>query len=409
MDGPLKTSTAQPKPDMTEIPDAKLQTTKPHDTEPQKPGPEEMDPVKAPAPLRYRVTTDDVALAIKTGEAVIEARLPAQLATFLRRFPHTIVASDSSNVSFGSVPIYDVTTHQLELARARLARKPAAKRDEDDSPRGGWHQGGWLVDTKKNMPGFLKLYQEFPDKKWYIMADDDTYFFADALMEALSSYDPQGDYYMGTTYGVAGDHEKKFPMLAYGGNGIFISRGAFMKLLTVMDQCIVDTQHIQMGDTIVAMCLDMVGIRINRTFPAGRLNRMSPNLLPRQPPCEHPINYHHVTAAKMFHLDEVERSARGQTTFADVFHSISLPYLRQNRTLNVYKMEGVDLPGSDFFNSHAPAADACQAMCMDDLQCVSWSFVTNTQNCFLKSALGRMRYKADMVSGFVPEHYVCST
>jgi hypothetical protein len=38
---------------------------------------------------------------------------------------------------------------------------------------------GWKNDANKNLPGIRELYLRWPNAKWYIMVDDDTYVGGD--------------------------------------------------------------------------------------------------------------------------------------------------------------------------------------------------------------------------------------
>ena len=36
---------------------------------------------------------------------------------------------------------------------------------------------GWKFDAHKNLPGWVLLYEKYPEAEWYVMIDDDTYLF----------------------------------------------------------------------------------------------------------------------------------------------------------------------------------------------------------------------------------------
>ena len=56
---------------------------------------------------------------------------------------------------------------------------------------------GWKTDAHKNLPGFQILNEKFPNAKWYIMIDDDTYLFKHHLSDLLSGYDHMKGHYFG--------------------------------------------------------------------------------------------------------------------------------------------------------------------------------------------------------------------
>lgn len=53
------------------------------------------------------------------------------------------------------------------------------------------------MDAHKNIPAFERMWKEYPDKEWYIMLDDDTYFNFVNLEVFLSGYDSSQPLYFG--------------------------------------------------------------------------------------------------------------------------------------------------------------------------------------------------------------------
>jgi hypothetical protein len=56
---------------------------------------------------------------------------------------------------------------------------------------------GWKSDAHKNLPGFKELHRQFPDAKWYIMIDDDSYVLRHNLANFLRQYDHNTNLYFG--------------------------------------------------------------------------------------------------------------------------------------------------------------------------------------------------------------------
>lgn len=56
---------------------------------------------------------------------------------------------------------------------------------------------GWKTDAHKNLPGFRILREKFPDAKWYIMLDDDTYLLKNNLAHFLKDFDHDEEHYFG--------------------------------------------------------------------------------------------------------------------------------------------------------------------------------------------------------------------
>jgi len=74
---------------------------------------------------------------------------------------------------------------------------------EDDLVNGrkqDFNQLGWQLDVYKNIPAFKLLYDTYPNAKWYMMVDDDTYVFLSNLKKRLSFYDPEEKLYLGLSW-----------------------------------------------------------------------------------------------------------------------------------------------------------------------------------------------------------------
>ena len=63
---------------------------------------------------------------------------------------------------------------------------------------------GWKSDAHKNLPGFKELYKRFPNAKWFIMVDDDTYLIKANLLTVLSKYDHNVPHYFGSATAFVG-------------------------------------------------------------------------------------------------------------------------------------------------------------------------------------------------------------
>jgi hypothetical protein len=107
-------------------------------------------------------------------------------------------------------------------------------------------------------------YQRMPDKKWYIMVDDDTYLVQGSLRAMLDRLDPSVPAYFGNA---VGDFKGRF---AHGGSAVIIS-GAAMSLLFDQNRDLLPAAYISSltetwGDKLVATTFHKVGVYIDERF-----------------------------------------------------------------------------------------------------------------------------------------------
>lgn len=99
-----------------------------------------------------------------------------------------------------------------------------------------------------------------PDKKWYIMADDDTYLVQPSVQRLLEHLDSNVPYYLGNA---VGDYQGRF---AHGGSSLILSQ-ATMRILFA-DPTVVCAAHLEAleekwGDKLVATVLIKLGIYLD--------------------------------------------------------------------------------------------------------------------------------------------------
>jgi hypothetical protein len=102
-----------------------------------------------------------------------------------------------------------------------------------------------------------------PDKKWYIMADDDTYLMQPALKRLLEHLDPEVPYYVGNA---VGDYKGRF---AHGGSSVILSRATMRLLFSHHD--VVISAHLESleetwGDKLLATTLLKIGVYLDEEY-----------------------------------------------------------------------------------------------------------------------------------------------
>lgn len=100
--------------------------------------------------------------------------------------------------------------------------------------------------------------------RWYIMADDDTIFFLDNLVEVLAKYDHSKYFYIGSNSEcVASNFDHSFGM-AFGGAGFALSYPLVEALVKNLDVCIKTYPTLYGSDHILQSCIADLGVSLTQ-------------------------------------------------------------------------------------------------------------------------------------------------
>ncbi|KAK9221069.1 hypothetical protein WN944_009493 [Citrus x changshan-huyou] len=98
------------------------------------------------------------------------------------------------------------------------------------------------------------------DVRWFVMADDDTLFFLDNLVEVLGKYDHTKYYYIGTNSEcIKSNYDFSFDM-GYGGAGYALSYALVEALVSTIDECIERYPHLYVSDYLSSSCSADLGV-----------------------------------------------------------------------------------------------------------------------------------------------------
>ncbi|KAI9195929.1 hypothetical protein LWI28_019490 [Acer negundo] len=115
---------------------------------------------------------------------------------------------------------------------------------------------------------------ENKDVRWYVMADDDTLFFVDNLVEVLGKYDHSKYHYIGTnSESIKSNYDFSFEM-GYGGAGYALSYALVEELVLKIDGCIERYPHLWVSDYLSSSCSADLGVDL--TIEKG-IHQYSPN------------------------------------------------------------------------------------------------------------------------------------
>ncbi|KAH0032185.1 glycosyltransferase family 31 protein, partial [Aureobasidium melanogenum] len=179
---------------------------------------------------------------MRTGSTELQDKLPIHLATTLLRYPDSIIFSDFEE-DFKNRHIFDAlesvdphlkeTSPDFDLWRRLKQYGRAILRTDELSGKAVWvdhgtgkaKNPGWKLDKFKFLPMVNRTLHEYPDKKWYIFVEPDTFIFWQNLLVYLSNLDWTKPYYLGGQINI-GSIE-----FGQGGNGFIVSRPALQNVV----------------------------------------------------------------------------------------------------------------------------------------------------------------------------------
>lgn len=264
---------------------------------------------------------------------------------------------------------------------------------------------GWRLDLYKNIPGFKLLYEKFPQAKWYMMVDDDTYVFLSNLKKRLSFYNSDEKLFLGLSWPIPTGCNPTWQgaRFAHGGAGIIISRATMLAFLDVYDDCMKSFDECYAGDVRFALCLNKAGIRLNRSENHQNVNwrghsDQAPNLeYSWIEPCDLPMTFHHLYPIQLKKLYDIQRynnwdkstplndddedgNFKAIISYSDVFNALDLDLKPTEPEKATYRY-GSDYKRKGYAKQFQKPEDImdnmndCQKMCFDDVpKCKSWQY-----------------------------------
>eukprot|EP00835_Amoeboradix_gromovi_P006610 NODE_814_length_3983_cov_0.318229.p1 type:complete len:421 gc:universal NODE_814_length_3983_cov_0.318229:280-1542(+) len=393
-----------------------------------------------PSPLSHRSSSlniieksnnsnDFLAICLKTGMETNMERIPVQLLTFLESERPLIISDFEENVGNNRV----VNILPPNKQRTTFTNNRHAESTATDEQKPNESKEGWKLDAYKNFPGFKKMNTDYPDSKWFIMLDDDTYLFKNNIIAHLKTLDHNTPYYLGAGNNFRGcDNVNRMgdgPLFAHGGSGIVLSKGALEKMMPVVDDCSMKYADCWAGDIRTALCLRDVGVFFNSGASRGDFHGNPVQKQQFSDPCQKPFTFHHLFPFQIQILYDLEVSVQqkfghnaeinmGQifkwilkkdpllkTTFKNYLNSTVTDSLG-NKMVFKYVI-GVDLTGSDYY--HFPSSlDDCILKCYEDVKCYSWTFTSRDNQCWMKNGIPSPLKVQESYSGWFEDKFKCN-
>lgn len=229
-------------------------------------------------------------------------------------------------------------------------------------------------------------YQQMPDKKWYVMVDDDTYLVQGSLRAMLDRLDPSVPAYFGNA---VGDFKGRF---AHGGSAVIFS-GAAMSLLFDQNRELLPAAEANSltetwGDKLVATTFQKVGVyldeRFNHFFNGERpeITRIRPDRL-----CSPIISFHGLAQPEqMAEVGDKFRNVRGVVTWMDLWRLYGQSGMPAYMTTPVRPdRDHVGRPDEATMTFKAiESPERCLAMCNGHYKtCLAWTWDSRDKACHI--------------------------
>ena len=176
------------------------------------------------------LSLDDLSFGIWTGIETFDTRMISLSKTWLQLIPEIhVIPLNSSELIVSSSNHLNIKFHEIPLKSHHLI--------------GTKFSGKWNSVQSRHLFAVVDLYKRNPDKTWYILGDDDTFCFPEALIDFLSNKDPNEPQIFGKTFYVFEQINRFFPKpenihsFVQGGAGILVSKKMMSLIHTYLPIC----------------------------------------------------------------------------------------------------------------------------------------------------------------------------
>lgn len=358
------------------------------------------------------IDPNDILVMFKTGATKMWFRAPMQLATTLANktlTPHVVFYSDIAE-QIGDYTTVDTLANvsvslkdSPDFALWRGVRQAYGEDNlylDGEGEEATYVPGGWRIDKYKFLPMAQHAAVNFPDKKWFVLLEDDTFYFWETLLAWLASFDPDQPWFLGGPAARLGED------FAHGGSGMVLSRGA-MKESFAKDPKLASrwegyAKEYGCGDHILSHVLAQKGVSRWRAFDGTEYYPL--HALPLWQMgfgdwnwCSPLMNVHKVYGADISKLYNWEKKWKetkgGSVRWRDVFVDLVLPKLAEEQdewdnfaaTRHFASLDeeegGQKLSEAEVKKKPWYSKDACKKACRDWQQCLEWRYADD--NCYL--------------------------
>lgn len=341
---------------------------------------------------------DDLLFVVWTPAPDLYTHLPSQFLTTLRCVDFVLFSTVTQMIGGRQVynaleNITESTKHEekdfelynkLQTAQRAHLDLSAFKEDNDHN-----------LDKWGIIPSLFAAYDMYPEKKWFMFIESDTYVSMSNLLPWISRLDSSKPIWAGAQV-LIGDVE-----LAHGGSGILLSNPALQAIYDMAQRHgFTSSWESQIsknccGDKVLADLFKEAGIRLTRSFPL--IQGETPFSLDwsKLHWCKAAVTWHRMTPAIIDTLWNFERNWSTVNTiasddsnfgslppilFRDLFQSLLLPLIHSSPNISNWdnlasSLEYTDSSGSGQY-AHM-TFDSCRAACDLREECVQFAWEPN--------------------------------
>ncbi|KAH9216567.1 hypothetical protein DL95DRAFT_407544 [Leptodontidium sp. 2 PMI_412] len=344
-------------------------------------------------PGTYPVEIVEVGMVIKTGYGTRD-RLQARLATLGEGWDkrNTIIAGDYSSrkerkgdllKNGDEMEVHDVLEGLLDeqgidpnsrrMVLYKKLQKAIEDTEADENIPDDIRDLGWELDILKHIPALELLYNMHPNKKWYLMTDDDTYIHNPSLLSVLSTLSPQDQRYLGCAIW----------RFAHGGSGVLFSQAAMYKIFTgnpeILEQSLIDGLTAPLGDQLVAKLAMRNGMYVNEEY-AVHFNGEPPrrSKVTADKACATLVGFHKMNPEEMYETERTFGEMNGTFSWWDLWAIFGgKEFNGEDGGLGVDVREGWDYIGweVDEVEMREPGSELeCMSLCEEKTGCLAWTW-----------------------------------
>lgn len=271
-------------------------------------------------PCRDLPGANETVVVLKTGSTELKEKLTVHLSTTLRCYPNFLIFSDYAEQYGGveildaleSVPSYLKERHAdfgLHRRLRQVGRTGLTHADFHGLPTdptsmiGNAGNPGWKLDKWKFLPMVNRTFYEYPDMKWYVFAEVDTYMLWSVLLQYLEDLDHTRPYYVGNQMQISN-------VFAHGGSGFAVSQPAMRMVIDYWTSHQREFDYVTdlnwAGDEVLGKAFINSDIQLTYGWPIFQLDY--PGVVPYARPddrsvydsrmrlwCYPTVSYHHVS------------------------------------------------------------------------------------------------------------------
>ncbi|KAK6495380.1 hypothetical protein TWF481_003403 [Arthrobotrys musiformis] len=362
---------------------------------------------------------EDSLLMLKTGAQVLWNRLPIHM-TRLSQIdaPNQVIYSDLEETIQGH-HVIDILANVSQKLKSNEQFKTYHEQQrlhkEGVSLAAANIEGGWNLDKYKWLPMFEHAYRNYPNMKWYIFYEADSFTFWNSLNRWLyRNFDSEEAWYMGSRNMYGGT------LFGHGGSGVVVSHGAMKKTFGgpggfKLDDYDDEAIATCCGDALLGQVMEKKGVKMWDERHARFQGEQTWGIRHRsQEWCEPIFTLHHLLPMEISMLHEWEMGLvpKKPILYRDLYekfvHSeITDLKLNWDNLADTNKIEIKDLVKEFENNPTIPkddkgkpkVEDACRIKCEQWNECYVWQ-VTN-EECKLGNSITLGQKKNGVTSGWI--------